>query len=95
LTLPNVEEAFEEIQLDGDGIAAVLPRGPYLFLAVLAAGMEMVGEAGATPTKSISGSWSPHRVQILGIDSIRRKPAQARSRAIAWSPASPVRAPRT
>ena len=25
-----VEEAFEEIQLDSDGIAAVLPRGPYL-----------------------------------------------------------------
>ena len=47
-----VEEAFEEIQLDGDGIAAVLPRGPYLFLAVLAAGMEMVGEAGFEPATS-------------------------------------------
>lgn len=45
-----VEEAFEEIQLDDQGIAAVLPRGPYLILAVLAAGMEMVGEAGVIPT---------------------------------------------
>ena len=47
-----VEEALEEIQLDDEGIAAVLPRGPYLLLAALAAGMEMVGEAGFEPATS-------------------------------------------
>jgi hypothetical protein len=44
------EEVFEEIQLDDEGIAAVLPRAPYLVLAAVAAGMEMVGEAGFEPT---------------------------------------------
>ena len=47
-----VEEAFEEIQVADDGIAAVLPRGPYLLLAALAAGMEMVGETGFEPATS-------------------------------------------
>ena len=47
-----VDEAFKEIQLDDQGVAAVLPRGPYVILAVLASGMEMVGETGFEPATS-------------------------------------------
>jgi hypothetical protein len=56
-TAAFVEEAFEKIQLDDAGIAAVRPRGAYVLLAALAAdptmaGMEMVGETGFEPAAS-------------------------------------------